>query len=57
MLEGELSKNGLAQRKALIRFHFGVVPTTLDELAEMWGQLAFALEFHGKLKIEEPKKG
>jgi hypothetical protein len=57
VLEGELSKNGLAQRKALIRFHFGVVPTTLDELAEMWGQLAFALEFHGKLKIEEPKKG
>jgi hypothetical protein len=48
---------GLAQRKALIRYYFGTDPKTFNEIAKEWNQLFFALQFDGKLKIKEVKKG
>jgi hypothetical protein len=47
----------LAQRRALIRYYFHVEPKTHDELARMWGELFFALQFDGKIKVDKPLKG
>jgi hypothetical protein len=57
VLRGEFDKGGLAQRLALIRYYFKEVPKSLDDISIMWGQLVFALQFDGKLKMKEPKKG
>jgi len=48
---------GLAQRKALIRYYFKEEPKTIDEFSRLWNELLFALQFDGKMKIEERKKG
>lgn len=52
-----MSKGGLGQIKALVRFYFHSEPKTIEEIAKQWGELKFALQFDGKLKILEPKKG
>lgn len=57
ILSDPMGENGLSQIKALVRFYFHVEPQGFDELAKAWGQLKFALQFDGKLKIVEPKKG
>jgi len=44
--------------KALIRFYFHQeVGDDADKLCKAWGELKFALQFHGKLTIKEAIKG
>jgi hypothetical protein len=57
MLRHEFDDHGLAQRLALIRFHFHAVPGSWDEFIELWTQLEFALQFSDKLRTIEIKKG
>lgn len=57
VLEDISTPNGLAQVKALIRFYFHVDRDGFEQIAKDWGQLKYALQFDGKLKIEEVKKG
>jgi len=47
----------LAQRIALIRYFFHEEPNSMTEFAKQWGQLHFALQFDGKIKVREIKKG
>lgn len=48
---------GLTQRLALIRYYLGTDPKTFDDIARDWNQLFFALQFDGKIKTKEVKKG
>lgn len=57
LLSDPLSADGLSQVSALVRFYFHTEPKSIEELCKLWGQLKFALQFDGKLKIIEPKKG
>lgn len=57
LLESILTKDGLAQAKALIRFYFHLEPKNFEEFARCWGQLDFALKFEGKIKTVEVKRG
>ncbi len=57
ILSDPMNKGGLSQVKALVRFYFHVEPNDFNELAKAWGQLKFALQFDGKLKVSEVKKG
>lgn len=52
-----VTSNGLAQVKALIRFYFKEEPDAFDDIAKSWGQLKFALQFEGKMKMIEVRRG
>ena len=56
-LSDPMTESGLSQIKALVRFYFHVEPQNFNDLVKAWGQLKFALQFDGKLKIKETKKG
>jgi hypothetical protein len=50
--------DGLRQVRALIRFYFHEDPKNdVERLGLLWGELKFALQFHGKLVIKERVKG
>lgn len=57
VLRGEFEDYGLTQRKALIRYYFGEDANTADKFCKLWGQLHFALQFDGKVKIKTIQKG
>ena len=57
ILSDPMNKGGLRQIQALVRFYLHAEPKSFDELARQWSELKFALQFDGKLKIEEVKKG
>jgi hypothetical protein len=57
ILNDPSEKGGLGQIAALVRFYFHTEPKSIEELCKLWGQLKFALQFDGKLKIIETKKG
>lgn len=48
---------GMSQRMALIRYYLHKSPESIDEFAQLWNELAFALQFDGKLKVTEKVKG
>lgn len=57
ILSDPMGKNGIRQVQALVRFYLHSEPKTFEHLAKEWGDLKFALQFDGKLKISEVKKG